>query len=147
MCINNAHLCTPGPYLRVNLIRSPYSNHNRPWESRLSCTTCDVRCICFQRYIQPSTFTVKKFFSNHSQMCAIRFFFPLSTTQELKQTRQRRQRKRHPKSEFALFQPWSLTLFYLVHLAKCWLISLCLNSKGPYLSSVKEIVVLWSCLL
>ena len=29
-------------------------------ESHLSCTTCDVRCICFQRYIQPSTFTVKK---------------------------------------------------------------------------------------
>ena len=144
MCINNAHL--PGPYLRVNLIRSPYSNDNRPClESRLSCTTCDVRCICFQRYIQPSTFTVKKFFSNHSQMCAIRFS-PLSTTQELKQTRQRRQRKRHPKSEFALSQPWSLTLFYLVHLAKCGLISLGLNSKGPYLSSVKEIVVWWSCL-
>ena len=25
-------------------------------ESRLSCTSCDVMCICFQRYIQPSTF-------------------------------------------------------------------------------------------
>lgn len=45
-----------------------------------------------------------------------------------------------------LSQPWSLTLFYLVHLAKCGLISRWLNSKGPYLSSVKEIVVWWSCL-
>ena len=42
MCINNAHLCTPGPYLRVNLIRSPYSNHNRP--CRITSVLYYLRC-------------------------------------------------------------------------------------------------------
>ena len=63
-----------GPYLRLNLIRSPYSNHNL--ESRLSCTTCDVMCICFQRYIQSSTFTLKRSFRTISK-CVPFGFFPI----------------------------------------------------------------------
>ena len=58
----------------------------------------------------------------------------------LKQLRPQRQRKRHVKNEFSLFQSSSL-LFHLPQFVKCWRIFLELNSKGMYPSSEKEKIV------
>ena len=39
MYISNARWSTPGPHLRVNLMRSPHSNYNRPSGIRSLCCT------------------------------------------------------------------------------------------------------------
>ena len=78
----------------------------------------------------------------------MRYFVPVTSAyvnqkiilrfiRELKRQRQRRQRKRHVKSGFALPQTLS-RLFQLVQLVKCWQILLELNSKRLYQSSGKE---------
>ena len=68
----------------------------------LSSNTCDVMCTRFQTDTFNLQLFSEKIFSNYSQTEGARFgFFPYL---ELKQTRRRRQGKRHPKSEFAMSQ-------------------------------------------
>ena len=56
---------------------------------------------------------------------------------ELKQRRRQRERKRHPKSEFALLQAWS-PLSHIFLFFKCWRYFQELNFKGLYLRSQKK---------
>ena len=58
-------------------------------------------------------------------------------TRELKQQRQRRLRKRHLKTEFALLQKIK-RLFHFVQFVRCWQFFVELNSKRLYQSSGKR---------
>ena len=62
---------------------------------------------------------------------------PAADTSSAEGRRNERQRKRHQKSEFALFQT-SLPLFQLFYFVKCWRFFQELKSKGLYLSSQKK---------